>query len=140
MAIICDTSGVFAIYDHHDRWHEAAEEFVASQSDELLLPVILLAEIDYLITDRLGQAAALDFLESVRIGAFQLLPLSEISLGRCMELLNEYADLKIGLSDASVVAAAEERRIFRLFTTDERHFRAIRPRGSEHFTLLPADL
>jgi len=139
MAVICDTSGVYALYDQQDQWHNAAQQVVTSQREELLLPVVMLAEIDYLLTDRLGQAAAFDFLESIRLGAFQILPLSQDNLARCLELLTEYSDLKIGLSDASVVAAAEERQIFRLFTTDQRHFRVIRPRGSEHFTLLPAE-
>jgi predicted nucleic acid-binding protein len=99
----------------------------------------LLAEIDYLLTVRLGVDAALDFLESVEQGAFVLITPSAADLTRCRELVAQYRDLKLGLADASVVATAERMKIARLFTVDERHFRAVQPRGLSHFVLLPAD-
>jgi hypothetical protein len=34
---------------------------------------------------------------------------------------------------------AERLRIQRIFTLDERHFRAVQPRAVPHFILLPAD-
>lgn len=40
MAVICDTSGVYALYDQEDRWHSAAHKLVASQREELLLPEV----------------------------------------------------------------------------------------------------
>lgn len=54
-------------------------------------------------------------------------------------LLDQYHDLEIGLADATVVAVAERLEVFRLLSFDHRHFRAITPRNSTHFTLLPAD-
>jgi uncharacterized protein len=45
----------------------------------------------------------------------------------------------VGLADATVVATAERLKIQRLFTVDQRHFRAIQPRGLSHFVILPAD-
>ena len=39
----------------------------------LLMPMILLAEIDYLLTSRLGVDAALDFLTSTEARAFEFL-------------------------------------------------------------------
>jgi uncharacterized protein len=47
--------------------------------------------------------------------------------------------MPLGLADASVVAAAERLRVQRIFTLDERHFRAVQPRGWAHLILLPAD-
>jgi len=58
---------------------------------------------------------------------------------RCRELILQYRDLPLGLADATVVATAERLKIRRIFTVDERHFRAIQPRGLGHFILLPAD-
>jgi hypothetical protein len=45
----------------------------------------------------------------------------------------------LGLADAAVVAVAEELKTQRLFTVDQRHFRAITPRALGHFVILPAD-
>lgn len=99
----------------------------------------ILAEIDYLLADRLGVDAALSFLESVKGGAFTLVIPTLHDLARCRDLIIQYRDLRLGLADASVVAMAERLKIQRLFTVDQRHFRTIQPRGFSHFILLPAD-
>src|SRR3989442_190219 len=101
--------------------------------------MILLAEIDYLLTARLGTDASLDFLESVDSGAFTLVAPSSEDLARCRELIRQYRDLSLGLADATVIATAERLKIQRAFTVDERHFRAIQPHGLGHFIILPAD-
>jgi len=111
---------------------------VEAETGPLFLPMILLAEIDYLLTARLGTDASLDFLESVDSGAFTLVAPSSEDLARCRELIRQYRDLSLGLADATVIATAE-RLIQRVFTVDERHFRAIQPRGLAHFIILPAD-
>jgi uncharacterized protein len=56
-----------------------------------------------------------------------------------MELIDRYADLKIGLSDASVAVLAARHRTTRLLTLDERDFRPMCPLYGTAFTLLPAD-
>lgn len=37
------------------------------------------------------------------------------------------------------MASAERLGILRIFTADERNFRAVRPKKGKHFVLLPAD-
>ena len=139
MAVICDTGAVYALYDADDVHHAAAKALVEAERGPLFLPVVLLAEIDYLLTTRLGADAALEFLESAELGAFSLVALSSEDLTRCRELMVQYRDLPLGLADATVVASAERLQIQRLFTVDQRHFRAIQPRGLGHFIILPAD-
>jgi len=139
MAVVCDTGAVYALYDADDIHHVACKAFAESKPGPLLLPVVLLSEIDYLLTTRLGTDAALEFLESVESGAFSLLPLASADVPRCRELIHQYRGLSLGLADASVVAAAERLRIQKLFTVDQRHFRAIQPHAMGHFILLPAD-
>jgi uncharacterized protein len=107
MALICDTGGVYALYDADDAHHGAVKEVVEAEQGPLFLPVVLLAEIDYLLSTRLTVDAALDFLESVEQGAFILLPLPAHDIARCRELMNQYRDLRPGVADASVVVAAE---------------------------------
>ena len=140
MALICDTSGVYSLYDADDAGHAVTTSVVESEAGPLLLPVILLAEIDYLLHSRLGADAAFQFLEAVEQQDFTLVPLMAPDLARCRELLTQYRDLEIGLADATIVAAAERLAIPRVLTQDQRHFRAIQPRGFEHFMLLPADM
>lgn len=139
MALICDTGGVYALYDADDDHHSAVKEIVAAESGPLLLPVVLLAEIDYLLSTRLGPEASVDFLKSIEQSAFTLVPFLEEDVTRCRELLQQYNDLSLGLADASVIAVVERLAIQRVLTVDERHFRAVKTRKFTHLTLLPAD-
>lgn len=52
-------------------------------------------------------------------------------------LMDQYSGFPLGAVDASVVALAERLETHLIVTVDHRHFRAIRPRHVEAFTLLP---
>lgn len=140
MALICDTSGVLALYDASNADHAATAAVVESETGDLFVPVVLLAEIDYLLHDRLGADAARDFVRAIDQEEFTLVPLENADVRRCCQLLDQYRDLEIGLADATIVAVAERLALFRLLSFDHRHFRAIAPRNSTHFVLLPADV
>ena len=56
---------------------------------------------------------------------------------RMAELVQQYADLRLGGTDASIVALAERLNVTTIVTLDRRHFAAVRPLHAETFTLLP---
>jgi uncharacterized protein len=114
MALICDTGGVYALYDADDDHHAAVREIVQAERGPLFLPTALLAEIDYLLTTRLGLDAELDFLDGLLTGAYVLIHPTAEDLARCHELIRQYHDLELGLADASVVATSERLGIPRL--------------------------
>lgn len=139
MALICDTSGVLALYDASNAEHAATATVVEAETGAFFVPVVLLAEIDYLLHDRLGADAARDFVRAIDQEEFTLVPLEKSDVRRCGQLLDQYRDLEIGFADAVLVAVAERLSVFRLLSFDHRHFRVIVPRNSTHFVLLPAD-
>lgn len=104
----------------------------------IIVPMTILAEIDYLLREFLGVDAELAFLDGVIGGAYTLEPLTTTDLSRCRELIATYHDLDLGLADAAVIATAERLGIQNILTVDERDFRAVRPKKGS-FTLLPAD-
>jgi predicted nucleic acid-binding protein len=53
--------------------------------------------------------------------------------------MERYADLRIGLADASVDVLANRHRTLDLLCTDERDFRALRGSGGKSLRLLPLD-
>lgn len=53
------------------------------------------------------------------------------------ELVEQYADLPLGTTDASVIALAERLNITEVATLDRRHFTVVRPRHVEALILLP---
>lgn len=56
------------------------------------------------------------------------------------ELVEQYDDLRLGTTDASVIAVAERLGVREIATLDRRHFSVIRPRHVENFILLPETL
>ncbi len=138
MALIADSGAIYAIYDVRDRHHTAVADVIGRERGAMLIPMAILAEIDYLLRIRLGARAVARFLEGIAVGGFILEPFTTQDLARCRALLEKYADLDIGLADAAVIATAERLGVRRILTVDERHFRAVRSWDGKPFTLLPA--
>ncbi len=135
--IIADTGAIYAFYDGNDQYHQAVRVIINQNAGEIMIPEILLVEIDYLLEKLLGVDAELNFLQDVLNGVYRLHHLNRIGLQSCHKLIAQYRDLKLGLADASVMVTAEELNIYQILTIDERDFRAVRLK--KPLTLLPAD-
>jgi predicted nucleic acid-binding protein len=138
MTLVADTSGIVALYDAADPEHAAALAALEAEADPPVVSVAILAEIDYLLQKYLGPAAALDFIDSLRRGAFALEAFTAGDLERCRELVAQYASLELGLADAAVLATAERLGSRRVLTLDRRHFGVVRSRRGDVLELLPA--
>jgi predicted nucleic acid-binding protein len=137
--IVLDTGGLYAALDANESLHgRAVAALVAARPPRLLSPFVL-AELDYLIGSRAGHEAQLALVDEVARGTYQLASFSGDDVARARRLMDRYADLRIGLADASVVVLALEHKTVDLLCTDERHFRALRGPGGRPFRLLPAD-
>lgn len=56
---------------------------------------------------------------------------------RIAELVEVYADLGLGGTDASVIAIAERLDVTTVATLDQRHFTVVRPAHCDAFKLVP---
>lgn len=137
--IVLDTSGMLAALDGDHPLHDRAQAILSEDPGPFLLSPLVLAEIDYLVTARMGVADETRLLREVAAGAYRLEPLSADDVGVAADLVERYADLNIGLADASLVVIAAREGTTRVLTLDERHFRAIRPLRGRAFKLLPSD-
>jgi hypothetical protein len=139
VALICDTGPLLAALDAADPDHRRCVEALSDVTEELVVPALVLAELDYWCARRLPPHAWLIFLGDVLAGRYQLEHPTSADLARCLELQESYPDLSLGIVDASVVALAERLRESKVATLDERHFRAVRPSHVPAFRLVPAD-
>lgn len=64
-------------------------------------------------------------------------PFEPADLVRIAELIETYADLRLGTVDASVLATAERLGTTTIATLDRRHFTILRPRHVDAFELVP---
>jgi predicted nucleic acid-binding protein len=137
--IVLDTGGLYAALDANETLHGGAvAALVASQPPRVLSPFVL-AELDYLIGGRVGHQAQMALVDEVTRGVYQLEAFTAEDVGHARRIMERYADLRIGLADASVVVLAHRHRTLDLLCTDERHFRALRSAGGKPFRLLPSD-
>ena len=139
MALIADSGGIYALYDRRDAHYARVRAAVEQEKDEIIIPSVVLTEIDHLLRMRVGNRAMLRVLADIDKGAFQIEAVTPDDLRRCAALIQLYADLELDLCDAAVVAAAERLGTNRILTVDERDFRVIRSLGGEPFVLLPSD-
>jgi predicted nucleic acid-binding protein len=137
-ALICDTGALIDYLVESTPDHRLFRKAI-DQARTRYLPGLVLAEVDYFLRDE-RQGMQL-FMQDLARGAFMYAPPTLGQLTRAMEVDRRFADLSLGLVDASVVALAESLGICRLATRDVRHFAAVRLRDGRAFDLVvhPSD-
>jgi len=138
--IVLDTSGLLAAIDSSQNQHRSAAAALRDASAPRLLSPFVLAELDYLLTTRVGALAARRFLQEVAEGVYQLDSFNADDVRRATGILDKYPTLGLGIADASIVILAERYGTNDVLTLDERHFRAVRAPSGRPFRILPADL
>jgi uncharacterized protein len=138
MALILDTSVLLAACDRADPSHEPCAKLIGEAQEALVVPALVLSELDYWCHERLTGEVWLAFLEDLLAGAYELEHPTQGDLERCHELQRTYADLEVGVVDTSVLALVERLGEAKLATLDRRHFATMRPRHVDALELLPA--
>ncbi len=137
MALVLDTGPVFASLDRRDPDHLACRRLLESTTEQLVIPALVLVEVEQLVHARLPATAFNALLDDIGAGACRLEWLDAADLGRVRYLCERYADARIGIVDASVLATVERLGEPKLATLDRRHFTLLRPRHVSALTLLP---
>lgn len=137
MALILDTGPLLAALDSADPDHERCAELIGTADEDLVVPALVLAELDYWCRERLSERAWLVFLEDLLAGSYRSEPPTESDLTRCLALQRDYADLGLGVVDASVMALSERLGEEKVGTLDHRHFGVVRLDHVEAMRLLP---
>ena len=132
-ALICDTGALIDYLVKGAPDHRAFRQAL-DRARARYVPSLVLAEVHYFLRDERHAMRAL--MRDLARGAFTHAPMGIDRLGRAMEIDETYADLRLGLVDASIVALAEDLGVRRLATRDVRHFAAVRLRDGTAFELV----
>jgi predicted nucleic acid-binding protein len=135
--IVADTSGLLALFNRREPRHQDARRVVESEAQPLVVSPYVVAELDYLVATRLGVDAELGVLNELGGGAYHLAQLTADDLRTIAAIVERYADHRIGVADASLVALASRHRTRSILTLDHRHFTVLRPLEGGRFRLLP---
>lgn len=137
--IVLDTSGLLAALFPDQRDHERARAALESDDGPLILSPFVLAELDYFVGRWAGVDVERRLLADVAAGAYLLAPFVGEDVVAAGEVIARYADLELGLTDASLVVLAARYGTDRILTLDQRHFRSVTAGKGKPFRLLPAD-
>jgi predicted nucleic acid-binding protein len=138
--IVCDTGPlVAAAFSKDPDYHRCVELFTGLHlaNRQMVLPAPIVAEVGYLLAAKAGARAEALFLRSLGDGDLVTVELTPADYTRMADLVEQYADLPLGTSDAAVIALAERMDVDEVATLDHRHFTVVRPRHVRAFTLLP---
>lgn len=144
MIIIADTSALYAAFDTAQPEHGDARALL--ERELFAVSPLVITELDHLVHRDLGFAAAIQVMEALNAriadGQYRLAELRHADLVAAHDVRTKYEGLKLDLADAVGVVLADKYKTERIFTLDQRDFRAITPltSGFSAFRLLPADL
>lgn len=135
--MLCDTGPMVAMVDRNDPYHEACLAALDDiLSDGFVTTWACLAEAMHLLDRKLGFTGQEHLWDLLEDGVIKPCRQSDNEWRRMRELMRKYRDSPMDLADASLVTAAEQLGIQRVFTVD-RHFRAYRIDGARPFEIVP---
>lgn len=132
-ALLCDTGALLDYLVEGSADHQAFREAI-DRARTRYVPGLVLAEVDYFLREERPAMRAL--LADLVRGAFTYAPPSLPILVRAMEIDRRYAELELGLVDASVIALAEELDVTRIATRDIRDFSAVKFADGRSFDIV----
>lgn len=135
MPVVADTGPILAAINRRDEAHELASELLGAAGRDLLVPEPVIAEVDYLARVRIGRDQARRFLDALVAGAHTRVPLSPSMFADAVAIDRRYADLDLGIVDASVMAVASA-TASPILTFDFTDFRAAPPLGGDAWELV----
>lgn len=138
VSLVLDTGPILALLDAGDPAHERCVSLVDGLEEDLVVPPLVLVEVDYWILKLLGHDAWAVFVDDVAGGAYRLESFEIADFERAVELERTYSELDLGLVDAAVIALCERLDEPKVATLDRRDFSVVRPRHREALDLLPA--
>lgn len=108
--LVCDTGPLVAAALSKDPDHRACADLLTAThlaGQTIVLPGLVVAEVCYLLARQAGAKAEALFLQSMGDGDFVAEELTPTDYHRMAALVEQYADLPLGATDAAVIALAE---------------------------------
>ena len=134
---LIDSSFLFSLINHEDAHHEVCVEVALDEAIDKLVLVTVIPETCYLLHRWLGHRVMRAFIENLQDPLWKIEPVLPADMVRVSEILNQYADARLDLVDATLITAAERLGIETILTLDQRDFRLVQPKHVEYFDIRP---
>jgi predicted nucleic acid-binding protein len=138
VTLLLDAAPLVALAEQRDDRHGDVRRVLRDERSPLVLSAHVAAEVDYLLTARIGGHASRALLRDLATGRYEVACLEAHDYPLLASLAARYRDLSPGLADLPVVVLAARYQTRRVLTFDYRHLRALEPIQGGEFELLPA--
>ncbi|MFN8098875.1 MAG: PIN domain-containing protein [Dermatophilaceae bacterium] len=135
--MIVDTSALLAYFDASEPAHTSVSAAIEASEEPLVVSPFVIAELDYLVLSRHGSRAEQAVLAELCGGAWELAIMDRNRLAQAAAVVERYADVPIGVADASSLVLAQEYRTTTILTLDRRHFTILRLSDGSALRVLP---
>ena len=117
--IIIDTGHLLALMNPRDKDHLICLNFFKSFEGKIFIPEAVITETAYFLGKRVSVEAQIQLLDFIFKGGFSIISQTENMLLRETELIKKYKNVPMDFADATIVAFAEESKIYDIFTLDK---------------------
>jgi uncharacterized protein len=132
---VVDASPLLATLDRRDPDHAVCVETLGRRDLQLVIPALVVAEVAYLAGKRLGTTSEAAFVRGSASLDVETPGIEDWPI--IAALVERYADMRLGTTDASIAVLAERLGTDIVITLDRRHFGAIRSPSGRAYHLLP---
>jgi len=134
--LLVDTNILLAAADTSTPDHTRCAAVLDDHTD-LAITGPVAVETAWMIESRLGPDAEAAFVASIADNELAVIDLTPTDWSRCAALIARYADLGLGLVDASVIAVAERLAVTTIATLNHCDFAVVRPAHCDALDLIP---
>ena len=114
--VLIDTGPLIALFDRDDKYHTSIIEFIKNTNYRFISTTAVLTETMYMLD--FNTAVQLNFLEWIMKEGVIIHEIKQSNIKRIIDLTKKYSDRPMDFADATLVIAAEERRIRQIISID----------------------
>lgn len=137
MALVLDTSVLYAALNASDPAHDDCAALLREATEPLIIPDPVFPQLDYWVRKIASADAWLSFCEDVAAGAYQVKHLTPALLVQAAALQVRYRDIPLDFVDAAVFVVCESLGERKVATLDRRDFSILRTSEGEALSILP---
>jgi hypothetical protein len=135
--ILTDAGPLIALLDRGERYHQACVDCLEDLIGPMVTTWPAFTEAMYLLGEAGGWIAQKELFSLEAQGDLEIAQQGAEDRKRMGDLMHQYRDRRMDLSDASLVVLAEKRNLRDIFTLDHNDFRVYRLPRRRTFRLWP---
>jgi len=113
---LIDAGPLIALFDKDDNYHDSIKSFLESYNGVLYTSWPVITEVLHMLNFNVN--VQIDFLKWIKMGALDIIQLSQSHISRIIELSEKYSDIPMDFADATLIIISEIKNIDDIISID----------------------